>query len=117
MSRKPLLAAAATLAAAESRRVVDYWTPARIRNAVPADRLVADRSTRGTGATVERGTPTVVGPRAKPSSPSAGADGTGGYYTGGGTIVQTTGKVFFPSAAPTTSAPAAPPRPATTTWC
>jgi V8-like Glu-specific endopeptidase len=34
----------------------------------------------------------VVRPRAKPGG---GADGTGGYYTGGGQVVQTTGKVFF----------------------
>jgi len=76
---------------AENRRIVDYWTPARMRSAVPASRLVADRSTAGAGATVERGAPTVVKPRAK----AGGADGTGGYYTGGGQIVQTTGKVFF----------------------
>jgi V8-like Glu-specific endopeptidase len=86
---------AAATTQAESRRIVDYWTPARMRDAVPADRLVADRPTASTGSTVERGAPAVIGPRARPSSPAAGADGTGGYYTGGGQIVQTTGKVFF----------------------
>jgi len=83
---------AAATTKAESRRVVEYWTPARMRDAVPADRLVADRSTAGSGAGVERGTPTVLRPRAKPG---AGGDGTGAYYTGGGRVVQTTGKVFF----------------------
>jgi V8-like Glu-specific endopeptidase len=86
---------AAATTKAEHRRIVEYWTPARMRNAVPANRLVADRSIASAGGTVERGAPTVIGPRAKPSSPAAGADGTGGYYTGGGQIVQTTGKVFF----------------------
>lgn len=82
---------------AEHRRIVDYWTPARMRAAQPGSRLVNDRSKASADGSVDRGTPTVVGPRAKPQGkgkPGTG-DGTGGYYTGGGEIVETTGKVFF----------------------
>jgi V8-like Glu-specific endopeptidase len=83
---------------AEHRRVVDYWTRARMRNAVPGHRIVAGRSRASATGDVERGTPTVIGPRAKPQGkgkPGTSADGTGGYYTGGGEVVETTGKVFF----------------------
>jgi V8-like Glu-specific endopeptidase len=80
---------------AEHRRVVGYWTPARMRNAVPADRIVADRDQTSAGGAVERGAPVVVGPRAKGGQPGGSIDGTGGYYTGGGEVVETTGKVFF----------------------
>jgi hypothetical protein len=84
---------AAATTPAEHRRIVGYWTAARMRTAVPGDQIVAGRSTTSAGGPVERGTPTVIGRRAKPQ-PGA-ADGTGGYYTDGGRIVQTTGKVFF----------------------
>jgi hypothetical protein len=87
---------AAATTRAEHRQVVEYWTPTRMRNAVPGSRLVAGRSTASAGGAVERGTPTVIGPRAAKGKPTGGsADGTGGYYTGGGKVVQTTGKVFF----------------------
>ena len=91
---------AAATSRAEHRRIVDYWTPARMRNAVPGDQIVAGRSNASAGGSVERGTPTVIGPRAKarpgaPGGGTGGTDGTGGYYSGGGKIVQTTGKVFF----------------------
>jgi V8-like Glu-specific endopeptidase len=89
---------AAAESRSEHRRIVGYWTQARMRNAVPGDRLVAGRSKDSAGGSVQRGTPTVIGPRAKPSrqgKPGTSQDGTGGYYTGGGEIVETTGKVFF----------------------
>jgi hypothetical protein len=77
---------------AEHRRIVEYWTAARMRNATPADQVIAGRSTSSAGDRVATGTPTAVAPRAKPGTAQ---DGTGGYYTGGGAVVDTTGKVFF----------------------
>jgi V8-like Glu-specific endopeptidase len=81
---------AATTRAAHDK-VVEYWTPQRMRNAVPAEILVSDQDKSSAGGTVAAGRPTVV-PQAKPA-PSA--DFQGGYYTGGGEVVDTTGKVFF----------------------
>jgi V8-like Glu-specific endopeptidase len=84
---------------AEHRRVVRYWTDARMRDAEPGSTLVAGRSKDSAGGAVATGRPTRVGPRGKPSRPGNGngnaEDGTGGYYTGGGEVVETTGKVFF----------------------
>lgn len=80
---------------AEHHRIVEYWTPRRMRAATPGDRLVDGRSKASAGGTVQRGAPTVIGPRGKPTKPGSSQDGTGGYYTGGGEIVDTTGKVFF----------------------
>lgn len=82
--------AAATTPAAH-QRVAGYWTPARMRGARPAAELVADRDTSSAGDAVATGSPTVV-PQAKPA-PSDGFEGD--YYTGGGDVVTTTGKVFF----------------------
>ncbi len=83
----------AATTADEHRRIVDYWTRHRMRAAVPAERLVADRSKDSATGVVERGAPTVVGPTAK--GQPGGAGFTGGYYTGGGEVTETTGKVFF----------------------
>lgn len=83
---------AATTRAAHDK-VVDYWTPQRMRNAVPADVLVADKDKSSAGGSVAAGRPTVV-PQAK-AKPTAAADYQGGYYTGGGEVRDTTGKVFF----------------------
>jgi V8-like Glu-specific endopeptidase len=81
---------AATTPAAQ-KKVADYWTPSRMRGARPADELVAGRDTSSAGGPVETGKSSVV-PQAKP----APADGfAGDYYTGGGEVVTTTGKVFF----------------------
>lgn len=81
---------AATTRAAQDR-VTDYWTPQRMRDAVPADVLVAAKSKASAGDAVAAGAPTVV-PQAK-AAPSA--DFVGDYYSGGGKVVDTTGKVFF----------------------
>jgi V8-like Glu-specific endopeptidase len=83
---------AATTQAAHDK-VVEYWTPQRMRNAVPADVLVAGKDKSSAGGNVAAGRPTVV-PQAK-AQPTAVADFTGGYYTGGGEVRDTTGKVFF----------------------
>ncbi len=79
---------------AEHNRIVSYWTAKRMRNAVPGERLVADRDKSSATGRVAAGKPTVVKPQAKPGG--GGTSGfTGGYYTGGGKVVVTTGKVFF----------------------
>jgi V8-like Glu-specific endopeptidase len=83
---------AATTRAAHDK-VVEYWTPQRMRDAVPADVLVADRDKSSAGGNVAAGRPTVV-PQAK-AQPTAVADFVGGYYAGGGEVRDTTGKVFF----------------------
>ena len=85
---------AAATTRAEHRAVVRYWTDARMRNAKPGSTLVADRSKESAGGAVATGRPTRVGPGGGKAQPG-GADGSGGYYTGGGEVVETTGKVFF----------------------
>ena len=86
----------AAITQAAQDRVVDYWTPQRMRAAVPADVLVADKDKSSAGGAVAAGRPTVV-PQAKAQAakPAPTAAFTGGYYTGGGEVVDTTGKVFF----------------------
>jgi len=78
---------------AEHDRIVAYWTPQRMRNAIPADRLVADRDKSSATGRVAVGAATTVKPQARPGG--GGGAGTGEYYTGGGAVVATTGKVFF----------------------
>ncbi len=78
---------------AEHNRIVAYWTPARMRHAVPAEALVADRDTSSATGKVAKGAPTKVSPQRKPGGGGSGF--TGDYYTGGGAITRTTGKVFF----------------------
>lgn len=78
---------------AEQHRIVRYWTPQRMRSAIPADVLVKDRDKSSAGGHVAKGTPTEVKPQAKPGGSTGGF--VGDYYTGGGAIRQTTGKVFF----------------------
>jgi V8-like Glu-specific endopeptidase len=77
---------------AEHNRIVEYWTPARMRNAISADAIVADRDTSSATGQVATGAPQVVGAKGKPGG---GTGLVGGYYTGGGQVVRTTGKVFF----------------------
>lgn len=73
--------------AAEHSRIVKYWTPERMRSARPGDELVAGRVAPRTDA------------RPKPQKGGPGGSTysgyTGGAYTGGGEVVETTGKVFF----------------------
>ncbi len=78
---------------AEHDRIVRYWTPERMRKALPGDLLVAGRDTSSASGRVATGAPTVVAPKAKPTQPTAGF--TGGEYAGSGAVVSTTGKVFF----------------------
>jgi hypothetical protein len=68
-------------AAAEHRRIVDYWTPERVRSAVPADVVLDDQGKR-------------VPTRGKPGGGST-TSVTGASWTGGGAVLATTGKVLF----------------------
>jgi V8-like Glu-specific endopeptidase len=70
---------------AEQAKVTDFWTPERMRSAVPIDRLLKPK--QKLPATIAAGTPTAVGPTAFPSG--------GAQWTGGGKIVSTEGRVFF----------------------
>jgi V8-like Glu-specific endopeptidase len=71
----------------EQQRVADYWTPERMRAATPMDLITVDSGVelspvpRGRAATVDA---TVA------SFPNVGS-----VWTGGGTVVRTTGRVFF----------------------
>lgn len=68
-------------AKSEHQRIVEYWTAARLQSAIPRDFV----KTAGT-----------FQPKAKPvRPPSGGGAVTGASWTGGGTIVARTGKVFF----------------------
>jgi len=78
---------------AEQDRIVAYWTTKRMREAVPGDALVAGRDKSTATGKVATGAPTRIKPQAKPGGGGAGF--TGGYYTGGGQVITTTGKVFF----------------------
>jgi V8-like Glu-specific endopeptidase len=69
-------------ASAEHRRIVDYWTPERVRNAVPADVVLDERGRR-----VEASKPGGGG--------TTGSTVTGASWTGGGAVLKTTGKVLF----------------------
>ncbi|GAA1299445.1 peptidase [Saccharothrix xinjiangensis] len=62
-----------------------YWTPERMRAAVPLDVRTADAS--ALRVTVPAGEPASVAPTALPNGGSA--------WTGGGSVVSTTGRVFF----------------------
>jgi V8-like Glu-specific endopeptidase len=85
---------AATTASAH-QRVVDYWTPERMAAAKDGSVLAPAPAERPRGQ-VEAGAPKIV-PAAKPVKPPSGGSGTstGGYWTSGGRVVATTGKVFF----------------------
>jgi hypothetical protein len=80
---------------AEHDRIVAYWTPKRMREAIPADVLVANRDKGSATGQVAMGKPTVIQPQAKPGGGGSGF--TGGYYAESPVtpVHKTTGKVFF----------------------
>jgi hypothetical protein len=68
-------------ARAEHQRIIDFWTPARMKTAIPraAERPLPPRA-----------------PNAKPEKPGGGtATVTGASWTKGGTVRTSVGKVFF----------------------
>ena len=94
-AEKPDPAASKTISKAAQEKTEDYWTSTRMKNAKSGGLLVRDRSEVTSEDSVARGEPTVVrGSAAKPTGKKQQAF-PGGYYTGGGKVVQTTGKVFF----------------------
>ncbi|MFK4084604.1 trypsin-like serine peptidase [Kribbella sp. NPDC020789] len=70
---------------AEQAEVTSFWTPERMRSAVPMDQLLKPK--QRLSETVKAGKPATVAPTAFPSG--------GGAWTGGGKIVATEGRVFF----------------------
>lgn len=77
--------AAATGTEAAARAVEAFWTPERMRSATPMDTITI--SLPWTSKQVEAGAPASVAPTAFPNGGSA--------WTGGGAVVNTTGRVFF----------------------
>ncbi|MEI8409882.1 MULTISPECIES: trypsin-like serine peptidase [unclassified Kribbella] len=71
---------------AEQAKVRDFWTPERMKSAVPIDRLLKPKQGLA-GKVAAAGKPTTVAPTAFPNG--------GGQWTGGGKIVSTEGRVFF----------------------
>ena len=70
---------------AQQAEVTSFWTPERMRSAVPIDQLLTPK--QRISAPVAAGKPSTVAPTAFPSG--------GGAWTGGGKIVATEGRVFF----------------------
>jgi hypothetical protein len=95
-AEKPDPAVSKSIGQAAQEKTKDYWTESRMENAKDGSLLTRDRDEMPSGD-VAKGEPTVlkgtVGQAKKPKpAPQAHP---GGYYTGGGKVVQTTGKVFF----------------------
>ncbi|HEU5109209.1 MAG TPA: peptidase [Micromonosporaceae bacterium] len=84
--------AATTQAAADA--VAAYWTPERMRQAVPMDSLLDPVDAKRLRVDVPRGAPQVVAPTPADGTPLAFPNG-GSAWTGGGAIVNTAGRVFF----------------------
>ena len=92
----------AATTAAEQQRIVDFWTPERMRNATPLDLLAVTPDQATPTASVDRGEPRTVPPTRPADTPgTSDAPDTlafpegGGPWTGGGDVVTTSGRVFF----------------------
>jgi len=95
---KPPIVHAAAVSAAQQSDVTAFWTPERMRSAVPMDQLVR-RTGTPSSAGVARGPAATVAPTVKATGrsviePTAFPNG-GSAWTGGGAIVRTEGRVFF----------------------
>ena len=75
----------AAVTKSEQSKVTEFWTPERMRSAVPMDQLLKPK--QRLAEKIAAGTPTTIGPTAFPNG--------GGPWTGGGKIVTTEGRVFF----------------------
>lgn len=96
-AEKPDPAVSKSIGQAAQEKTKDYWTESRMENAKDGSLLTRDRSEMPSGGDVAKGEPTVLkgtAGQAKKPKPVPQAH-PGGYYTGGGKVVQTTGKVFF----------------------
>lgn len=89
---------AAAVTPAEQQRVSAFWTPERMREAVPVEQLV-DRNQPAPSGTVARGEPVTIAPTTV--STTDGSVGVqsfpngGSAWTGGGAVTRTAGRVFF----------------------
>jgi V8-like Glu-specific endopeptidase len=90
-SRGPVLHRA-TSSKAERQRVADYWTAERMRSATV--RTIAPGSDFAPQK-VTKGKPAVINGKRKKQPAVEGEPYLGGPWTGGGAVVDTTGKVFF----------------------
>jgi V8-like Glu-specific endopeptidase len=89
-------AVSTSVSKAAQEKAKDYWTSSRMKAAKDGSLLVRDRSTVHAGRTVAQGSPVIhrgTAAKAPVSKPNRAYGG--GYYTGGGKVVATTGKVFF----------------------
>jgi V8-like Glu-specific endopeptidase len=77
----------AAVTAAQASTVTAFWTPERMRRATPMDQI---KVAPGALRTVPAGKPAAVGGVAPLAFPNGGS-----AWTGGGTVVTTTGRVFF----------------------
>lgn len=80
---------------AEQERAAGHWTAERMRKAVPLDLPAAgSAAVERAGKAVPRGTESKVAPVA-PRAGTKALPEAGGPWTGGGDVVQTSGRVFF----------------------
>ncbi|SFQ34991.1 V8-like Glu-specific endopeptidase [Amycolatopsis arida] len=77
-------------APAAAEAVAKYWTPERMRSAVPMQRLLGARTAPTGSAPVADGAAAAVPPVSPLAFPTTGAD-----WTGGGAVAKTAGRVFF----------------------
>ncbi|WP_055553949.1 serine protease [Streptomyces sp. NBRC 110028] len=82
--------AARTAPSAEQHRARTFWTAERMRAATPLDVLLTRKAAKRLTAPEAAGPSTTVEPTAAASFPQAG-----GPWTGSGTVVTTSGRVFF----------------------
>ncbi|MGH3736350.1 MAG: trypsin-like serine peptidase [Micromonosporaceae bacterium] len=83
----------AATTAAEQSTVTAYWTPERMRAAVPMRTLL--RLSHQSKGTVAAGRPTTVAPTRTGPITAMSFPNDGSPWTGGGLIVKTEGRVFF----------------------
>jgi V8-like Glu-specific endopeptidase len=85
------------VSAAAQQSAADHWTAERMRQATPVEELLDldARAAEGVTQEVRRGAESKVPPVAPEKSAGALADQPGGPWTGGGDVVQTSGRVFF----------------------
>ncbi|MFG2603476.1 trypsin-like serine peptidase [Streptomyces sp. NPDC048514] len=84
-------AAVRTAPAAEQHRARTFWTPERMRSATPLDLRLTPRAAKTLKTPATTGRASAVAPTAAVASfPQAG-----GPWTGGGSVVTTSGRVFF----------------------
>ncbi|HEU5474570.1 MAG TPA: peptidase [Actinophytocola sp.] len=79
---------------AEAAAVAAFWTPERMRQAVPLDSLLDPVDAKRLSPDVARGAPQVVAPTPADVTPLAFPNG-GSAWTGAGAVVNTAGRVFF----------------------